>query len=257
MSDPTALVRARSAAESKLRRMDELQNDIDNLSLTMRRTADTYKEIKAETNPHGPAVKRAEEMVEKAQQAHAKCQKTLSAARVELALCQDAVEVYGPAVVRAHILDDVTPFLNARTADYLGQLADGNITATWSTLAANGKGEVREKFNIEVTNDTGGSSFAALSGGEKRKVRLACALALQDLVASRASKPIDLWIGDEVDDALDEAGLERLMGVLEDKARERGTVLVISHNPLKDWIRQEITVVKKGGYSTIREGATA
>ena len=76
-------------------------------------------------------------------------------------------------------------------------------------------------------------------------MRLACALALQDLVAARADKSIDLWIGDEIDDALDDAGLERLMGVLEQKARERGTVLCISHNDIASYARRTMLVEKK------------
>lgn len=162
-----------------------------------------------------------------------------------------AVGVYGAGGVRAHVLDTVTPFLNDRTREYLGALADGNIHATWTTLTKSAKGELKEKFSIAVTNDTGADSFAGLSGGEKRKVRLATALALQDLVSSRATKPIQLFIGDEIDDALDSAGIERLMGVLERKARERGTVLVISHNDLNHYIDQSITVQKLGGRSTL------
>lgn len=178
----------------------------------------------------------------------------ITAAQENVSLYTNVVKVFGPAGVRAHILDTVTPFLNERTADYLSALSDGNITAVWSTLSTTAKGDLKEKFNIEVENDKGAESFAGLSGGEKRKVRLATMLALQDLVASRASKPIALWIGDEIDDALDPAGLERLMGVLERKARERGTVLVVSHAELRDWIDNVVTVTKKGGYSTI-EGA--
>ena len=113
-------------------------------------------------------------------------------------------------------------------------------------------GEVREKFHIDAHNDAvGTTSFGLLSGGEKRKVRLACALALQDIVASRAEKPINLLIGDEVDDALDESGLERLMGLLDEKSRERGTLLVISHNELSDWVREVCTVTRKAGQSTM------
>jgi len=170
-------------------------------------------------------------------------------------LAGEAAKVFGPAGVRAHILDTVTPFLNERTSEYLGALADGNINATWSTLAKNAKGELKEKFNIEVVHAKGGDTFKLLSGGEKRKVRLATNLALQDMVASRAEKPIGLWIGDEIDDALDDAGLERLMGVLEKKAKERGTVMVISHHSLSDWCDQVITVKKAGGVSEI-SGAT-
>ena len=169
----------------------------------------------------------------------------------ELVIAEDAVKVFGPAGVRAHILDTVTPFLNDRTREYLGALSDGNIHAVWTTLTKTAKGDLKEKFSIEASNDKGDDTFDGLSGGEKRKVRLATAMALQDLVATRAAKPINLLIADEVDHALDEAGLERLMGLLENKAKERGTVLVISHNSLADWCDQIITVSKEAGVSTV------
>lgn len=172
----------------------------------------------------------------------------------ELEVADAVVKVFGPAGVRAQILDTVTPFLNERTADYLSALSDGAIQATWSTLTKSASGDLKEKFSIDVNNLKGGDSFLALSGGEKRKVRLCTSLALQDLVASRATQPIDLFVGDEIDDALDPAGLERLMIILERRARERGTVLVISHNDLADWCDQITTVKKVGGTSTI-EGA--
>jgi DNA repair exonuclease SbcCD ATPase subunit len=174
----------------------------------------------------------------------------------ERALYEQAVEVFAPAGVRAHILDHVTPFLNARTGHYLSTLSDGNLSAVWTTLSKTAKGELREKFSIEVSNAKGGKSFGLLSGGEKRKVRLACAMALQDVVSQRATKPIDLFMADEIDDALDEAGLERLMAILDEKARERGTVLVVSHNSLSDWIREVATVTKEGGESTISGALT-
>lgn len=117
------------------------------------------------------------------------------------------------------------------------------------------QGALREQFGIEVVNAKGAKQFQALSGGEKRKVRLATAMALQDLVATRATKPIDLFVADEIDDALDAAGLERLMGLLEQKARERGTVLIVSHNSLRDWIRDVMLVVKENGASTIEMAA--
>ncbi len=48
-------------------------------------------------------------------------------------------------------------------------------------------------------------------------------------MASRASKNIELFIGDEIDDALDTAGLERLMGILSKSARARhGDALILT-----------------------------
>lgn len=162
-------------------------------------------------------------------------------------------KVFSPSGVRAFLLDEVTPFLNDQTAKYLGTLSDGHIQATWTTLIKSSKGDLREKFSIEVVNSTGGDTFKLISGGEKRKVRIACALALQDLVARRATKPIELFIGDEIDDALDEPGLERLTSILEEKARERGSVFIISHRSLRDWVSQVMIVKKVGGKATIEE----
>jgi DNA repair exonuclease SbcCD ATPase subunit len=172
---------------------------------------------------------------------------------LELKIRRGVVKVFGPAGVRAHILDTVTPQLNNRTADYLSTLSDGNLSAQWNTLKSTSTGDVRELFNITVASKTGGGSFKELSGGEKRKVRLATNLALQDLVSSRATKPIDLFIGDEIDHALDVSGLERLMALLEERAKVRGSVIVISHNELGEFIRQVVKVTKKDGYATIED----
>lgn len=207
-----------------------------------------------EPNPYSSLVKSLKENKEKTEGFIEKQKSLIENMEKEVSVLDSVVKVFGPAGVRAHILDTVTPFLNDRTSYYLSILSDGNISAVWATLTENAKGELKEKFNIEVTNDKGAESYAGLSGGEKRKVRLATMLALQDLVASRATKSIDLYLCDEIDDAIDPAGLERLMTILDVKAKERGTVLVISHNDLKSWIDSVCTVTKTGGLSTI-EGA--
>jgi DNA repair exonuclease SbcCD ATPase subunit len=207
-------------------------------------------------NPWDEPIKLKDGEIEKTLKSIADIEGEVGKAEEELELYENTVKVFGPGGVRAQILDTVTPFLNEQTREYLGAMSDGNIHAVWSTLTTTSKGELREKFNIEVIHDLGGESFAALSGGEKRKVRLATTMAMQDLVASRASKPLNLFIADEIDHALDANGLERLMAILEKKAKERGTVLVISHNELADWIPNTITVRKVGkGRSTI-DGAT-
>lgn len=220
----------------------------------MERQLGLAEDALTEANPHLSSIKMIEEKLAAEKKKRAEMADKRTAALGRLETLKSVVKVFSPAGVRAHILDTVTPFLNDRTGDYLSALSDGNISAVWTTLATTAKGDLKEKFCIEVTNDKGAESFKGLSGGEKRKVRLATMLALQDLVASRASKPVNIWLGDEIDDALDSAGLERLMTILERKARERGTVLVISHNELRDWCDNVATVTKRGGVSTI-EGA--
>lgn len=230
------------------------KSDLQLLKKDFDRNNELAAQALTDKNPHEASVGLLKGQIAALETQVVEVQATITVDQANVALYENVTKVFGPAGVRAHILDSVTPMLNERTSDYLSALSDGNITAVWSTLSTTAKGELKEKFNIDVENEKGAKTFKGLSGGEKRKVRLATMLALQDLVASRASKPIELWIGDEIDDALDTAGLERLMGVLENKARERGTVLVISHNELRDWIDNVVTVTKSGGLSVI-EGA--
>lgn len=251
MTDVTKVQALVKRLNEKLREIADKKTAIDRMKLQAKATLDQVKRLEAQTNPYDALIEKGKQEVEDAKRSLDEARKRLEEIGEDIKVAEAVVSVFGPAGVRAHILDTVTPFLNERTAHYLGSLSDGAITATWQTLTKNAKGELREKFSIDVTHSLGGDGFASLSGGEKRKVRLATALALQDLVASRATKPIDLWIGDEIDHALDTAGLERLMNVLEDKARERGTVLVISHNDISDWIRESIVVRKHGGKSTV------
>lgn len=207
--------------------------------------------ITKETNPFLAVIKRHEESLAANKSNYGVLKTELKNIQEQALLLDKARQVYSPAGVRSHILTSVTPFLNAQTAEYLNTLSDGNIVAEWSTMESTKKGEWRDKFNISVRKIGASKTFQTLSGGEKRKVRIACSLALQDLVASRASKNIELFIGDEIDDALDTAGLERLMGILEAKVRERGTVMIISHKEMKSWFRETITVEVKEGRSYV------
>jgi DNA repair exonuclease SbcCD ATPase subunit len=251
MTNPTATMKRREDLQVKLDHAHALEVLLDRAKHERMVASDRLAEAKVEKNPYEVTVVGAQRRLESATKAVKAAKEKAESLKEAREICAAVSEVFSPAGVRAHILDTVTPFLNERTAHYLGILSEGHIMATWSTLTRTAKGELREKFNIEVNNDSGANSFVGLSGGEKRKVRLATALALQDLVSSRATKPINIWIGDEVDHALDGAGLERLMTILSEKARERGTVLVISHNSLNEWISDVVTVRKEGGVSTV------
>ncbi|MGI4851998.1 MAG: AAA family ATPase [Janthinobacterium lividum] len=251
MRDPAATLAKRKIIQDELNAVqhaaDSLLNCSDNLLLVKgyRAALDT------EVNPHTARQEMFErELVDL--KIHLTKLQDFQVDRVEvLHVATTAALVFSPSGVRAHILDQVTPFLNVRTAEYLSALTDGVITAVWSTLTPDSKGELKEKFSIDVKHEKGERGFRSLSGGEKRKVRIACVLALQDLVKSRATKPIDLFIADEVDTALDSAGLERLMVVFQERAKTSGTVVVISHNDLRDYIPNVWTITKKDGVSEL------
>lgn len=253
MTDVSAQTAALSALNVALRDIERLESEKKQWGDKARAKLEEIKRRKAAPNPFDVEIVKTKDAFEKSK-------KAVDAIRAQIAVAEETVQraeavakVFAPSGVRAHILDEVTPYLNDQTAKYLGTLTDGNAIATWTTLIKNAKGDLREKFSIEVEDKTGGSSFVAMSGGEKRKVRIAASLALQDLVATRATKPIELFVGDEIDDALDRAGLERLTAILDEKAKERGTVIVISHNDLRDWISNTVMVTKKNKVATLTE----
>lgn len=253
MTDIGAVTAERASLEVSERVWQKLTSERAVLISNARAKADEAKRAAADPNPITTMVTKAQVKRQNLADELVKLEALLDEQNIGVEVAESVVKVFSPAGVRAHILDTVTPFLNDQTARYLAVLSDGNISATWATLVPNAKGELKEKFSIEVVNTLGGEKFGLTSGGEKRKVSIAAALALQDLVATRATKPLDLFIADEIDTALDPAGVERLMIVLEEKARERGSVFVISHSDLKNWIRQVLVVTKKGKMSTISE----
>ena len=255
MTDVSGETASLSALNAIVKDYETKQLQRKSLSERARDKVEQAKAKAAEPNPFSLVIDNAKIDLDAAVERKAKATKTYDACVEKEKMAETVSKVFSPSGVRAHILDEVTPYLNDQTAKYLGTLTDGNTTATWTTLVKNAKGELREKFSIDVEDAQGGKSFALLSGGEKRKVRIAASLALQDLVARRATKPIELFVGDEIDDALDTPGLERLTSILDEKAKERGTVLVISHNDLTDWVSNVITVTKKAGRATITEDA--
>lgn len=250
MTDVSAVSAQRASLIADLDAYKSLLSEQQRISLQARSLRDRIAELTATVNPYLEQLERVKKSVDEYKAEIAAHRVNYDEHDQLVKIEAEVVKVYAPAGVRARVLDEVTPFLNSQTAKYLSTLSDGNIEAVWTTLTPGAKGELKEKFSIDISSVTGGSKFKALSGGERRKVRISAAMALQDLVATRASKPIEIFIGDEIDDALDAAGLERLTMILEDKARERGSVFIISHNEIRDYVKQVVLIEKMPDMTT-------
>ena len=88
--------------------------------------------------------------------------------------------------------------------------------------------------------------------GTRRRIDLPVAQALQDLVARRTHKPVQIALYDEPVESLDEKGVEGVVEFMTQVARERDSVFVITHlTTLQGRMPQEIKVIKEGGFSRI------
>ena len=186
----------------------------------------------------------------RAAKAHVKERRGQIAAAKELcAHWQFWVEGFGPAGVRSHLLDHVMPVLNHHAAQFAQKLTQ-NLKVEFATQATLKGGGLRDKLTVHVSNPTGGSRYEATSTGERRKVDIVVALALQALVQGPRRCNVAIW--DEVFEGLDETSSEAVMELLRDQAQTRTLTLVISHAAwLKAHFPHALCVEKRDGFSRL------
>ena len=79
---------------------------------------------------------------------------------------------------------------------------------------------------------------------------LAVALAFNDFISARSGKRLNILLLDEVFEGVDAEGLYYVIKVLEDLARRKSSVFVITHrDELKSYFNDEILVQRKDGLS--------
>ena len=162
------------------------------------------------------------------------------------------LEGFSNSGIKSLLLDDITPYLNRRANKYLHKLSSNHMEIIFSTQSVLKSGEKREKFNIEIKNHDGGNSYLSNSSGERRRIDIAINLALQDLVASRSNKKLNIMFLDEVMDTLDESGVSNVMELIKDISAGKSSVFIISHNEeIKSMFTNVIKVTKENGCSTV------
>ncbi len=160
-------------------------------------------------------------------------------------------EGFGPRGLKSYLFDTVLPILNAR-ARFHGELLTGGALLVQFSTVTEKDGDLEDRFSIQITHRSGVDSYALLSGGERQRVNLIINLALQDLVASRAARPLPFAIYDEAFEGLDRTGVEAAVQVLAEAARSKDLVLVVTHqDALRDLFAHELRVVCERGGSFV------
>lgn len=204
------------------------------------------------TNPYSDIIKKLKEEQKEYGDNIVEMKDSISGKLEEKSILEFWEKAYSNQGIKSFILDDITPFLNKRVNKYLEKLASNHIEVVFSTQSKTKSGELREKFSIEINNADGGKEYISNSSGERRRIDIAVNLALQDLVASRSNKKINIAIFDEAFDTLDDIGTEHVIEVLQELSNEKSSIFVISHNEhLKSYFSNILTVIKKNGCSSI------
>lgn len=171
----------------------------------------------------------------------------------ELSYVEFWVQGFSNAGVKSLLMEMTIPFLNEKVNEYFTILCDGQAHIEFSAQITLASGDVRDKFNVDVSYDYGCNSIRGVSGGELQRADIPIQLALGALASSRVLAPVNLRCLDEPFGALDSSGKEKMVKLLREVITpEVGTLLVVTHDEeLKLLFDKVIRVEKHGGISEI------
>ena len=231
---------------------DDTKRLIANLTEQMQETEERGKTLRAKESPYQDMIKRAEAKLVKARQDRDTCALQADVTKNTRNLYTYWTEAFGAKGLRSFLIDTALPYLNERAAHYASVITDNAVEVEFTTQTELKSGAVAEKLSVIAKNKFGAESYKGNSAGERAKIDLCVGLSLQDLVMSRAKTKTNIAFFDEVFESLDATGCERVVNVLSELARERSTVMVITHHEeLKNYFPERITVTKKNGFSRI------
>jgi len=139
----------------------------------------------------------------------------------------------------AYKIENLVKDLEEITNDYLAEFSDGRFAINFVVE--------NDKLNVEVSDNGNIIDILALSSGELARVNIATLVAIRKLMASISRSQINVLFLDEVNQALDEVGKEKVVEVL--LKEENLNTYMVSHgwtHPLLEKI--EITKIDNISY---------
>lgn len=138
-------------------------------------------------------------------------------------------EAYSPRGIPSMLIDQAIPFMNRSIKKWLEDLSNGRYLVSFDTISQTKGGEFRDKFSVKVLDTkTHITDRKQLSGGQTRIIDIATILTLRDLKKELGKVDFNLFMFDEVFDALDETNIGNVCAIMNVLKNER-SILVISH----------------------------
>ena len=171
----------------------------------------------------------------------AKAKKELLAARVQEAKLASCVKVLGLRGIRAQVIAAALSGLEASANSWLSRIAGPGLALEVRPYSETSKG-VSDAISLEIHGAGGGNGYRASSGGESRRLDIALMLALAEVSSAAANQSPGTLFFDEVLDALDQDGIEAVVSMLSDLAKERAVVVITHSKALADVLSSRETV---------------
>jgi len=138
-------------------------------------------------------------------------------------------DAYSKSGIPSMLIDQATPLMNKSMKKYLDKLSNGRYIVTFDTLSQNKSGEYKDKFAVNILDTkTRVNNRKQLSGGQTRLIDIATILTLRDLKKELGEVEFNLFVFDEIFDALDDENISYVCAIL-NSLKENRSLLVVSH----------------------------
>ena len=151
-------------------------------------------------------------------------------------------QFYGCKDVTNELPKSLVKELEVMPNDYLAEFSDGRFSINFVVE--------NDKLNVEVSDNGNIIDILALSSGELARVNIATLVAIRKLMTSISRSQINVLFLDEVNQALDEQGKEKVVEVL--LKEENLNTYLVSHG----WthpLLEKIEIIKEENISYLNE----
>jgi DNA repair exonuclease SbcCD ATPase subunit len=162
----------------------------------------------------------------------------LSSIEDKLSVLEILKKAFSTNGLLAYKIESLVKELESLTNDYLAEFSDGRFSINFVVE--------NDKLNVEVTDTGKLIDILALSSGELARVNIATLVAIRKLMTSISRSQINVLFLDEVNQALDEQGKEKVVEVL--LKEETLNTFLVSHG----WthpLLEKIEIVKDDNIS--------
>jgi DNA repair exonuclease SbcCD ATPase subunit len=102
-----------------------------------------------------------------------------------------------------------------------------------------------DEFHVTAVNEAGADLYEGNSGGEQRKIDVCISFALKYLAQVQTSNTINILLLDEVFEAVDLAGQDRIIDLLSHLSKEIESIFVVTRlDVLSSIFDNTLTIVK-------------
>ena len=157
-----------------------------------------------------------------------------------MAILETLKKAFSTNGLLAYKIESLVKELEILTNEYLAEFSDGRFSINFVVE--------NDKLNVDVTDNGKVIDILALSSGELARVNIATLVAIRKLMTSISRSQINVLFLDEVNQALDEVGKEKVVEVL--LKEENLNTYMVSHgwtHPLLD----KIEIIKEENISTL------